>query len=121
MPNTKRELTCVVCPVGCHIEVELDESGAVVAVEGNTCDRGYEYAVQETTHPMRTLTAIVYVPGALEPLSVKSAAPIPKELLRDAAAQIAALEIELPVRCGDVLTDNLCGSGIAAIATKTLV
>ena len=34
-----RELTCIVCPVGCSLKVELDNS-EVVSVSGNTCPRG---------------------------------------------------------------------------------
>ena len=32
----KRELTCIGCPMGCALTVELD-GGAVVSVRGNTC------------------------------------------------------------------------------------
>ena len=33
------KLTCVECPMGCDIEVEV-ENGKVVKVLGNTCPRG---------------------------------------------------------------------------------
>ena len=39
----KRELTCIGCPMGCPLTVEL-ENGAVTAVYGNTCPRGDAYA-----------------------------------------------------------------------------
>ena len=54
-----RELTCIVCPRGCQLKVELDEKGAVLNVEGFTCPRGKQYAVDECTHPMRTITSTV--------------------------------------------------------------
>ena len=35
-----RELTCISCPLGCPLQVEIDEAGQVVRVTGNTCKRG---------------------------------------------------------------------------------
>ena len=37
------DLTCIRCPMGCAIHVEM-ENGQVVSVTGNTCPRGAEYA-----------------------------------------------------------------------------
>ncbi len=34
-----RNLTCISCPMGCQITVEMDGS-EVVGVSGNTCKRG---------------------------------------------------------------------------------
>ena len=34
-----RHLTCISCPMGCPITVEM-EDGQVVSVTGNTCKRG---------------------------------------------------------------------------------
>ena len=77
MPQTK-SFTCVSCPMGCALEVDLDDAGAVTGVRGNTCRRGLEYARQEATDPRRNVSAVVCVGGCLEPLSVKTAAPVPK-------------------------------------------
>ena len=38
-----RHLTCISCPMGCPITVEM-EDGQVVSVTGNTCKRGDIYA-----------------------------------------------------------------------------
>ena len=35
----KRELTCIGCPLGCPLVVNM-ENGAVLSVTGNTCPRG---------------------------------------------------------------------------------
>lgn len=59
-----RELTCISCPLGCPLKVELDESGRVVSVTGNTCKRGEEYGKKEVTAPTRTVTSTVKVEGA---------------------------------------------------------
>ncbi|MCX7772918.1 MAG: hypothetical protein N2376_07385 [Clostridia bacterium] len=41
--SVQKNLTCIVCPVGCSMEVTLEE-GKIVNIEGNTCKRGAEYA-----------------------------------------------------------------------------
>ena len=58
----KRELTCIGCPMGCALTVEL-ENGAVTAVHGNTCPRGDAYARKEVTAPTRIVTTTVRVAG----------------------------------------------------------
>ena len=48
-----RYLTCIVCPVGCRLTVEM-EDGKVLKVSGNECKRGEEYARKECVNPVRT-------------------------------------------------------------------
>ena len=36
----QKNIICVSCPMGCGITVELNDSGEVVSVTGNTCKRG---------------------------------------------------------------------------------
>lgn len=35
---------CQQCPFGCALQVTVDEAGQMLALEGNTCERGEEYA-----------------------------------------------------------------------------
>ena len=53
-----RNLTCIVCPLGCSLEVELDGKN-VVSVSGNTCKRGEGYAVSEFTNPVRNISSTI--------------------------------------------------------------
>lgn len=55
-----RHLTCISCPMGCPITVEM-EDGQVVSVTGNTCKRGDIYARKEVTNP--TLDCDFHHPG----------------------------------------------------------
>ena len=75
-----RELTCIICPQGCSIKVETDENNNIKKVEGNTCKRGYDYAVSEVTNPVRTLTSTIKLEDG-RMVSVKTNKPIPKELI----------------------------------------
>ena len=54
----KRNMTCIVCPIGCSLEVELQD-GKVVSVKGNTCPRGEKYAISESTYPERMVTSTI--------------------------------------------------------------
>ena len=108
----KRELTCIACPLGCAITVTLEEK-KVISVTGNTCQRGKEYAINECTAPVRTVTTTVRASdGGL--VSVKTSKPIPKERIFDAMEIINSTIAKLPVSVGDVIIDDLYGSSVVA-------
>lgn len=114
----KKSLTCVSCPLGCPIEVEI-ENGEVISVTGNTCKRGDAYARSEVTNPVRSLTTSVKVEGRIHPVvPVKSAGPIPKDKMFDCMKEINAVTIKAPVKIGDVVIENICGLGVDIIATN---
>ena len=111
-----KELICIVCPRGCHLQV--DEANGY-AVTGNACPRGAEYAVQELTAPTRTLTSTVVLHGGLHRrLPVRTSAPIPKGKLMEVMAALDQLQAEAPVQAGQVLCPDICGTGADLIATK---
>lgn len=112
--------TCICCPLGCTIEVAFDEAGAVADVSGHTCKRGAEYAAQEAVCPERMVTAVLPVAGCLEPVSVKTARPVPKDRMRDVLAAVAALHLVAPIAAGEQLIDNVCDTGVAVVATKSV-
>lgn len=112
-----QELVCINCPLGCRLRVEI-ENGSVKEVSGHACPRGEAYAKQEAVEPMRILTALMRVEGQEAPISVKTAAPVPKRLLFDCAKAVYAHPAALPVRIGDVLISNVCNTGVDIIATQ---
>ena len=114
------QVTCIRCPIGCVITVDVDPDGTAAYREGARCARGREYAVAEATAPVRSVATTVNVPGCGEPLSVKTADPIPTPLVADAVRAMKAAHVELPVRVGNVILPDLCGTGIPAVATKSL-
>ena len=116
----KKELTCIVCPMGCRLSVTLDECGLPTAVEGNRCPRGAAYAKDELTHPTRTLTSTVRVSNRTDTMvSVKTKEPIPKECIFEVMAKIRKAEVEAPVRAGTVILADVCGTDV--VATKTVL
>lgn len=114
------EVTCIRCPLGCAITVDVAPDGAAVYREGASCARGREYAVAEVTAPVRSVTTTVNVSGCGEPLSVKTADPIPNLLVADAVRAMKAAHVGLPVRMGDVVLPDICGTGVPVVATKSL-
>ena len=112
----KKELTCIACPLGCNLIVTLDGK-AVISVEGNTCPKGKDYAINECTAPVRTLTTTVCCNNG-ELVAVKTSKPIPKEKLFDAMEIINSTVAKLPVRVGDVIISDLFGSSVVATQEK---
>lgn len=114
-----RELTCISCPLGCALRVELNDSGEVVSVSGNTCKRGEEYGRREVTAPVRAVTSTVKVNGGDAPVvSVRTNGNIPKEKIFECMEKIRAAEITAPVKIGDVIIPDVADTGIDIIATK---
>ena len=113
------EITCINCPVGCRLTVEM-ENGQVVSVTGNTCTRGVTYAKQECVDPLRMVTAVVHVEGSAVPLSVKTKTPIPKKEISSCMQALANAKLTAPIKAGDVVVANVCGTGVDVIATKSV-
>ncbi len=109
------ELTCIVCPMGCTLQVEQEEDGKVRSVHGNSCPRGAAYGKDEVSHPTRTLTSTVRTAdGRL--VSVKTDRPIPKDKLFAAMERVNRVVAQVPVAIGDVLLDDLFGARLVATA-----
>ena len=113
-----RNVTCIQCPMGCLVTVEM-EAGEIVSVSGNTCKRGEAYARKELTHPTRILTSTVRVLGGVLPVvSVKTSVDIPKEYIEKVMGEINKMRVSAPVQIGDVLLEDIAGTGADIIATK---
>ncbi len=115
----QKNIICVSCPMGCGITVELNDNGEVVSVTGNTCKRGDAYARTECTHPVRSLATTVKVDGGIHNVvPCKSAGALPKEKIFDCMKEINSAEAKAPVAIGDVLIENILGTGINIVATN---
>ena len=116
----KRNLTCIGCTMGCQITVEF-EGEEVFSVTGNSCAIGDKYARQEVTHPERTVTSTVIVTGGgKERCSVKTKGNIPKEKIFECMDAINHVKVAAPIRIGDVVISNVCGTGVDVVATSNV-
>ena len=113
-----KELICIVCPQGCHLKVD-EENGFTVT--GNTCPRGAEYGKMELTHPTRVVTSTVRCEGGLYPrCPVKTDRAIPRELIFDVMKALEGVVLTAPVAVGQVIIENVCGSGADVVATRNM-
>lgn len=120
MKSYVRRLTCIVCPLGCEIKVEL-LGRKVLKVEGNACPRGLSYATEECTSPKRVLTTLIRVKNGMTPVtSVKTTKPIPKELIRDVHRVISEVELEAPVHRGQLVLSDVLGTGASVLVTRSV-
>jgi len=133
-----QRLTCIVCPIGCALEVKDS-----LSVTGNKCLRGETYALEEIRSPKRVVTAtcriennksstlINSVPPCNEPfgsmgvnliprLPVKTSSPCPKEKIPYLLQDIYKIKVSLPVKLGDVIIENWNGKGINIVATRSI-
>lgn len=116
----KVNLICIGCPLGCPLTVEM-EGKQVLSVSGNTCKNGDKYARKELTNPTRIVTSTVQVEGGqLNVVSVKTASDIPKGKIFDTVSALKTLKVQAPVTIGQVVLEDVAGTGIAVIATKNV-
>ena len=116
----ERNVTCIVCPIGCKILVKTDGTQLEI-VGGNKCERGIEYARNEALDPRRMLTTSVLVNDGEWPLvSVKSSKPIPKEKMFSVLKEIGGTTVKAPVKSGQTIINNAANTGIDIVATKTV-
>lgn len=116
----KNTVTCTICPNGCEIEVNYSNREDAV-VTGHRCKRGITYALDECFAPKRTFTSSVKISGTdRRVLPVRTTAPIPKELVMEAAEAVRAMALTVPVHCGEVLAENFLGTEVNLVSAMTL-
>ena len=112
------ELICIRCPLGCRLSAK--EEAGMLKISGNRCKKGEAYAKEELIAPKRMVTCTVRVAGAKEPLSVKTASPVPKQAVFACVDEIKALALAAPIHIGDVVLSDVCGTGVAVVATRSV-
>ena len=115
----QKNIICVACPMGCGVTVEIADNGDILSVTGNTCKRGDAYARAECTNPVRSLATTVKVNGGVHNVvPCKSAGSLPKDIIMECMKIIYAAQADAPVALGDVLVENILGTGIDIVATN---
>lgn len=115
----EKEIVCIGCPMGCSLQVSVRDN-KVASVRGNVCARGVQYAKDEVINPKRMVTSLIRVPDHPEPLSVRTSEPIPKNQIFACLAVIRQTKVTLPVKIGDVVIENVLGTGVDIVATRHL-
>ena len=129
-----RNLTCIVCPMGCSLAVEEGAAGTdgfpALTITGNRCPRGAVYAQEEIRAPRRVVTATCAIAGeigvparglyAARRVPVKTVSPCPREKISALLADIYKTKVSLPVKAGDTVIAGWGDEGINVIAVRTV-
>ncbi len=117
----EKEIICIVCPIGCQMEVMEGKDTNGYVVTGNACPRGEKYGIKELTDPTRVLTTTIMLKkGKLKRLPVKTDIPIPKGKVLACMKELVSLEVEAPVKAGDILIKDISGTGANIISTRSI-
>lgn len=118
----KSEMICIVCPIGCHLEVKTNgESKTGYSVIGAQCILGESYAIKELTNPTRIITTTVkFCGGVFRRLPVRTNTSIAKDKIFDCMKIINTVEVQAPIAMGQVIIKNILDTGVDIIASRSL-
>ena len=113
------DVICIVCPRGCRLKVTEERGG--MTVTGNQCKRGEGYGVKEVTNPTRVITSTVKLDHPVHRrMPVVTKGDIPKSMMFDVMKEINKVSLSIPVHVGDVVIENVLGTGINVVASRTI-
>ncbi len=114
------EMTCIVCPNSCQLTVVRQKTD--IAVTGNRCPRGAQFARTELTCPMRTIsTTVKTVFDDVPALPVRTSTEIPKAAIFDVINEIRKTTVTQRLKTGDAVIKNVRGLGADIIVTSDLL
>lgn len=120
MAVAKKHLVCVVCPIGCEIDVVHDGS-KIISMEGNKCEKSEEFVSQELIEPMRILTTTVRIQGSKWPVvPVRTDKAVPKRLFPRIMRQLRRITLQAPVSILDVVVRDVLRTGANVMATRSV-
>lgn len=113
-----KEMTCIQCPIGCRLKVEMDGKN-ITSIEGNNCGRGVKYAEEEVKDPRRIVCSTVSLEGGDgSMLSVKTAGSVPKSSIFMVMEDIKKISVEAPIEIGQLIKENIGNTGVGLVATE---
>ncbi|MCW8859537.1 MAG: DUF1667 domain-containing protein [Deltaproteobacteria bacterium] len=116
----KKNLTCIGCPMSCQLKLTAVD-GEIHDITGYNCKRGEDYARQEYLNPCRMVSTTVACPTGLWPrLPVKTTEAVPKAKVLEVARVLHNVEIEAPVKMGQIILQDVAGTGVTVIASRSL-
>jgi CxxC motif-containing protein len=114
-----KELYCVTCPKGCKLAVTMEGEQIIQVAHG--CKRGVDYAHEELINPKRMVATSVQVNGGSHPLvAVYTDKPISKTLIRPLLAILREVQVQAPVRMGQIVVEDVLESGVNVVASRSV-
>lgn len=116
----KNKLVCIVCPIGC--EMDVVKEGEDVLVSGNKCKRGKTFAENELKNPKRSICSTVKtVFDEVPVLPVRLSNEIPKDRIFDVMAEINKALLTRRIGAGDVVIPDVLGLSVDVIASSNIL
>ncbi|MBC7194914.1 MAG: DUF1667 domain-containing protein [Caldisericia bacterium] len=110
-----KEITCIICPVGCRILIDKD------SISNYKCRKGLEYAKEELTNPKRNITTTVKAINlSKRRVAVRLDKEIPKNKIFDVLKEIKKVKIEKSIKRGEVIKENILNLGVNLISQETV-
>jgi len=115
-----REIICISCPLGCHLQVSGD--GETLEITGNKCRRGVIYAREEISAPKRVVTATVAVTGAkgVSRIPVKTTDALPKAHIASLLNHLYTLRLSSPIKMGEFIITDYNKTGVGVVTTRSV-
>lgn len=112
-----KELTCIICPNGCNLVIDDNKN-----VTGNNCKRGIDFAIQELTNPVRTISSTVRTTFPNIPVvSVKLDKEVSKDKIFKCMEEINKVVIDKPLGINDVVIKNVANTDSNVILTTNIL
>lgn len=116
------EIICIMCPLACKIQVEVDISGGIQKITNLKCKKGKEYAIEETKNPVRLFTTTVWTENSSKVLlPVRTNKPIPKKLLIEGMHVSKNIRARPPIKIGEIIVPKILGTEADLIASTDLI
>ena len=114
----KKTIICIQCPRSCPLNIDTLKR----EVEGNNCKRGKEFALEEivTTKRVVTTTVKVFNKKNYVMLPVKTNKKIDKNLIFRCIEIIDKIKINIPIKLGDIIVNNILDTGANVVSTSDL-
>lgn len=113
-----KEMICILCPVGCHLSIDVEND---YKVTGNSCPRGGVYGREELIAPKRVVTSTVRVLGGIHNMvPVKTDKSIPKELMFECMEILKDIKVKSPMNVGDIVVENILNTGSNIVITRDI-
>lgn len=118
MKPTVQEMTCIVCPNGCRLQVV--EKDGKIEVTGATCKKGVAFAENELRNPTRSIASTVKTIFSDCPyVSVKTDGELPKGQIMQAMEQINAVTLKERLPIGGIVLEDVFGVNIVVTSDMT--
>ena len=114
------KITCIICPVGCRLSINnVDEE---LAITGNKCIKGYDFAKAEIEAPLRSFSTTVRTVFSEYPvLPVKANKDVPKEKIMDIIRELSGIIITDRIGIGEIVAVNIAGTACDIIASSNIL